>query len=777
MAYDTETTGLRPWASTARIVSMMFRWADPETGNSRSLGFPWDAELSPVMREAMPRLRDKIWSVLCNSTLIGHNITFDVLYTYATFFKGFLADWSDPQWNLERDASLTEFTDAAVFDTWHMSYTVAQRRGSLGLEVITYTYVPDLAGYEEDFTILIKLHAETMDPAEEKGGHYLNCPRDKWESHLVPYVMGDVETAYRAKIRVSEQLEKTKVYKIPLASPHKPGHFRWFQPPRRDWVYSKVMSPSARVLMRMMARGMYCDRGEISKLEDRMPGEIARLRAEFTETDPRIKAWIEGNQKTAADELKKQGVTVKLEQAWELDLENKTHLRSLLFEVLGITPERLTKGGRKLWGEELVEQTNRMIDQFRSFCKPEEFSMESVEKFVAETRRSYAAIDKFSLNALAVDHENLRKMLEYRKAYKLYTTYVRPLNNFTDFTVDKKRRTKDAHLCYDSCIHASFLLTGTRGGRLSCRDPNLQQLPRDGEVKCMFVSRFGPRGCMYQADLSQIELRLMAAGCGDPTMVKAYHDNVDLHSLTASRIYNVPYEHFTKDHMKWLQQHHKEKDAKKLELDRVTAKTVNFLTGYGGGAFGLQNVLAAKAIFKDIDECTGIIEAFFDSYPALRSLLQLYKGFILQKGCAVSIFGRVRVFEEAWGGDEEAKAKALRAGCNHLIQSTASDMMLVALFVVERRMREAGLESILVSTVHDSLLIDAIREELPVVHEIVSSTLNNFRVVLPLVLGDDFDTSWMLVPFTGDCEVGLNYLDMRKIPEVDADWEKLLVSE
>jgi DNA polymerase-1 len=85
---------------------------------------------------------------------------------------------------------------------------------------------------------------------------------------------------------------------------------------------------------------------------------------------------------------------------------------------------------------------------------------------------------------------------------------------------------------------------------LSCADPNLQQLPREGDVKSMYISRLveeGRKGCLYQGDLSQIELRLLAASCGDPTMVKAYFDDVDLHSLTTSRIYKVPYEHFSKD--------------------------------------------------------------------------------------------------------------------------------------------------------------------------------------------------------------------------------------
>lgn len=280
---------------------------------------------------------------------------------------------------------------------------------------------------------------------------------------------------------------------------------------------------------------------------------------------------------------------------------------------------------------------------------------------------------------------------------------------------------------------------------------------------------------MYQGDLSQIELRLMAATSGDPTMVKAYLDKADLHSLTASRIFDTPYEHFTKHHMEWLQSKGRAAEAKALDENRTIAKTTNFLTGYGGGAFGLQNVLAGHGIFKPIEQCEDIIRAFFESYPSLRALLQLYKGFILKRGCAVSIFGRVRIFEEVWGDDEEAKAKALRAGCNHLIQSTASDMMLVALFAIEQQMRERKLESILVSTVHDSLVVDAVRNELDDIHEIVTTTLNNFDVVLPMLLGDDFDTSWMLVPFTGDMECGLNYLNMQKIPATESvDWDNLL---
>lgn len=768
LCYDTETTGLRGWAPNAAIVSIMFRWTDPATGQPRSLGFPWDYGPTPEhpdwpespIRKHIPRLKLLVWKVLTQSTLIGHNLTFDMLYTFAAFWRTKLLGWDDPCFNRRRDSWITKLADACKYDTWHMAFALQQRRGSLGLEVLAYDWVPDLAGYEEDMTILIGLHYDMMHPGAGKGGHYLNCPAEKRKTHLVPYVMGDVEVCYQAHGKIRRKLGMSNVYEFPLAHPETPGRFRYFTPPGRDWVYEKIMSPAASVLMKMMARGLYIDETRLTEMEGQMPRDIMKLREELKTVDPRIEAWCEKQKATNS--------------AWELDLENKGQLKDLLFTCLHLPVLRFTKQGRKLLGDDVPAAKDAMaaaIIAEKPELKDDEVQLNlAVEKQLQEV----AAVDKFTLNKICAEFEYLRPLQKYRKTFKLYSTYVRPLRNLFSAGLDKKQRTSDPHLCFDQCIHASFLLTGTRGGRLSCRDPNLQQLPRDGIVKSMFVSRFGERGCMYQGDLSQIELRLMAAACGDPTMVKAYFDEVDLHSLTTSRIFKVPYEHFSKDHMKELQEKGFTKEAKELDEKRSIGKTVNFLTGYGGGAFGLQNVLAMKDIYRKIEECQEIIELFFDSYPSLRRLLMEYKRFILDSHVAVSLFGRVRVFEEVRGDDEEAKAKALRAGCNHLIQSTASDMMLTALVVIEEMMRAEGLESLLVSTVHDSLVIDAVRDELPMVHGIVTDVLNNFPEVFKYKFGENYDTSWMIVPFTGDCEVGTDYLSVRKIPKKDIDWDKLL---
>ena len=755
LCYDTETTGLKPLAENAAIVFMMLRWDDPVTKEPKSLGFPWDFDTS-VLKPHLKRLTPLVLKVLAQSTLLGHNLTFDVLYTHFTVGVPSLEGMTGDALIRRKNELLCALASAAKNDTWHMRYTLRQERGSLGLEILVYDYCPDLAGYEEDMTLLIELHREKMHPAAGKGGHYANCPKDKWATHLVPYVMGDVEGCRGAYDKIVAKMEDAKTYRIPLAHPRSLSNFRLFEPPSRKFVYSDIMSPAARTLMKLMGRGMCVDMEALRELESSVPLAVITKRNELEGVSSTVTNWVKDMRHMHPDDF-------------EFDLESKDVLRQLLFEQLKMPVQRLTKGGRKLYGEDETKWEKNIKTFLRTklgrLPTPDEMRAELLEK---------AALDKFTLNKLAVDFKEVRPLQEYRKVHKLWSTYVRPLRNSFNSEIDTKPREKEQHLCSDGMIHAQFMLTGTRGGRLSCRDPNLQQLPRKGDAKKMFVSRFGARGCLYQADLSQIELRLLAAGCGDPTMVKAYFDGTDLHTLTASRIFNLPYEHFTKEHMGWLQEHNKHEEAKELSEKRSIGKTTNFLTGYGGGAFGLQTTLANNGIYLPLEECEVIIDSFFNSYPSLQRHLQLYKKFIMEKAVAVSLFGRVRVFEEVRGEDKEFISKALRAGCNHLIQATASDMMLVALIVIEALMQEAGLESMLVSTVHDSLLIDAVRSELPVLHEIVYWVLNNFHEVLPAYFGPQYDTSWMLVPFAGDCELGVNYYDMTKVEAENNDWDKLL---
>jgi DNA polymerase I-like protein with 3'-5' exonuclease and polymerase domains len=740
VAFDTETTGLKAFAESAAIVYVMLRWKDGD--EPKSIGFPWDYPESPL-KPHISRITPFLNKALESSVLVGHNLTFDALFAAANF----------------EGSNLDRLGDACRYDTWHEAFVLRQAKGSLGLDMMAYQHVPELGGYDEDFSILIELERELLHP--EQGGHYARCPDEYKETHLKPYVMGDVEVTYKTHEKLREKYDECKTYKIPLAHPTKRGKFRWYPTISRKQVYDKIVSPASGTLIKMMGRGLKVDLKELSFQEEMFPQLIFETRKKLREITPEVLEWCEYMESQTP--------------GWFLDLESKDHLRTILYEKMRMPIKAITSAGQTR-----IKEGKFYVDRVEDVVGPIEKAEKAIRK-VSRTEKDFEAnwkdflkviaIDKFSLNGLSAENPKVRPLLEYRSIFKQYASYIRTIRNITTKGIDKKARTKDQHLARDGMVHTQFLITGTRSGRLSSRDPNLQQLPARGQVKRIYTSRFGDQGCLYQGDLSQIELRLIAAACGDEAMVDAYVKGIDLHSLTMSRIFKMPYDHCIKDHVSALQKAGKDKEAKECELKRKISKTINFLTGYGGGAQGLQGTLAQDGIYQTLEECEAFLEAFFDSYPALREYLSYYKGFIESNGVAVSMLGRVRIFEEAGSQDNGLKSKALRAGCNHLIQATASDMMLCCICAIETLMRDAGLKSILISTVHDSLLVDCIREELPMVHEIVMSVFTNIPDVLETWLGQDVDLSWTRVlPFDGDSEVGKNYLDMIKLSHGENDW-------
>ena len=657
--FDTETTGLKPFGQNQTIVFMMFRWED-DKGKPRSIGFPWDYDgsaLRPHINDVSPVVLEALYA----SRLVGHNLTFDVLFTYANV----------PGCDLER------LTNAAVYDTWHIAYVSRQQTGSLGLDLIAYDWCKDMAGYEEAMTMLIELHRDRLDPGAGKGGHYANCPRDKWDTHLKPYVMGDVEVCYQAYKRLNDRLDACKTYAFPLAHPTNRGRFRTFRAPSRRWVYDKVVGPAAQVLARMMGRGLYVDQDELASQEDLFPKKIIECRNKIKSVTPAVEDWCRQMEAT--------------EPGWSFDPESKDHLKTVLYDILKLPVKRLTEAGKKLYSDDTPQD---------------------LAEVPPDDLLKYAALDKFTLNMLSVDHPEVRPLQEYRKVFKLYSTYVRTMRNFYSAGIDKREREKDQHLMRDGMVHTTFKIPGTRGGRLcvsrdtrlevyfgldfetieigslidtmtsrpgsnvtifthlarkrriksvffkgveemilvktdrgnelkatrghlilgesgwihvgdirtgtrlvssfsgydtvvslayignqevwdieveedhsyvahglvhhnSSSDPNVQQIPRDGLVKRLYTSRFGEEGCILGYDLSQIELRLLAAACGDKSMVAAYHNGVDLHSLTQSNISGKPYEECTNEYVAWLQKNNRDKEGKQIKEMRKIAKCVD----------------------------------------------------------------------------------------------------------------------------------------------------------------------------------------------------------
>lgn len=213
VCYDTETEGLHPFHGQ-KIVFMMFRFV--RDGQPVAIGFPWDYAFDEKRGEAsallehLDALRPYVEAALSTSWLIGHNLVFDILFTHCNLTNLVSAYPLDERGQIREEwreamRRLNALAEASAYDTWHMAYTYRQQRGSLGLEILAYDYVPGLAGYEEEMTLLIELESERLHP--EKGGHYARCREELWDSHFKPYVMGDVEVCYRARDALQKKLD------------------------------------------------------------------------------------------------------------------------------------------------------------------------------------------------------------------------------------------------------------------------------------------------------------------------------------------------------------------------------------------------------------------------------------------------------------------------------------------------------------------------------------------------------------------------------------------
>jgi len=269
-------------------------------------------------------------------------------------------------------------------------------------------------------------------------------------------------------------------------------------------------------------------------------------------------------------------------------------------------------------------------------------------------------------------------LLEYRRLQKMTSTF---LEKFKDM------------LSIDGCIHPSFNLIGTVTGRVSCERPNLQQIPKDSEIKVIFVPQ---NDLLLEVDYSQMELRVVASLSQDPEMIKAYNENIDLHTLTSSIIFNKPIEKIT-------------------EEERKIGKTINFGIVYGITPAGLANRIKL-ATGKEISEKEAkvYIKRFFDTYRNVYFWAELQKAFARQMKYVVTPFGKKRHFSS------ETTEEEIRQAVNAPVQSTAAYITLTALLGIDREIKANGLKSFVVNTVHDSILIDVILDELPYVVNIVN---------------------------------------------------------
>ena len=315
------------------------------------------------------------------------------------------------------------------------------------------------------------------------------------------------------------------------------------------------------------------------------------------------------------------------------------------------------------------------------------------------------------LESLRYEHPAVEMVLSYRTLAKLYSTYCEGLLKV---------------IAEDGRIHSSFNQTETRTGRISSTEPNLQNIPVRTEIgrelRRFFAAREG--WVLVDADYSQIELRVLAHISGDKNMIEAFNTNADIHTITASQVFNMPVEMVT-------------------PTMRSRAKAVNFGIVYGIGAYSL-----AKDIKVTNKEASKYIKDYLAHYSGVDEYMKNVVEKAKRDGYVETMFGRRRYLPELSSGKHMMRAFGERVARNMPIQGTAADIIKIAMIKVDERMKKEGLQARLILQVHDELIVEAPENEKETVAKLLQEEMEN--------------AVKLSVPLTADAAVGRTWYDAKK---------------
>lgn len=310
------------------------------------------------------------------------------------------------------------------------------------------------------------------------------------------------------------------------------------------------------------------------------------------------------------------------------------------------------------------------------------------------------------LDKLAPDYPVVSKILEYRQLTKLKSTYADGLASY---------------IGEDGRIHGKFNQTITATGRISSTEPNLQNIPIRMELGRLIRKVFIPEeGYVFvDADYSQIELRVLAHCSGDKELIQAYREAKDIHRITASQVFHTPFDEVT-------------------DLQRRNAKAVNFGIVYGISSFGLSQDLSITR-----KEASQYIERYFETYPGIKEFLDDTVAHAKEMGYVVTLFGRRRPVPELKSSNFMQRSFGERVAMNSPIQGTAADIMKMAMIRVDKELKSRKMKSRLVLQVHDELLIEAWKEELPQVEELLRECMEQAAELdVPLIIDMHTGENW-----------------------------------
>lgn len=409
------------------------------------------------------------------------------------------------------------------------------------------------------------------------------------------------------------------------------------------------------------------------------------------------------------DKIKENGQE-KLYQEVELPLV--TVLAHLEINGFLVDDNQLKEFADKL-GEKIDALTNEIYmlagEEF-NINSPKQLGVILFEKLelkpVKKTKNGYAT-NADVLEKLRDKHPIVNFIMEYRQLAKLKSTYCDGLTAVVNPNTHR--------------IHSVFTQTVTVTGRLSSTEPNLQNIPTrtelGREIRKMFVAKDGY--VLVDADYSQIELRVLAHIANDETMINAFRNNEDIHAVTASQVLGIPLEDVTKE-------------------QRSSAKAVNFGIVYGIGEFSL-----AQDLHISVKEAKAYIESYLEKYNGVRNYMESIKEQAKKDGYVKTMLNRIRYIPELKSPNYNIRQFGERVALNTPIQGTAADIIKLAMVRVDNRLINEGLKSKLILQVHDELIVEAHKDEVDKVKQILSEEMQGaMELNVPLKVDMSTGHSW-----------------------------------
>lgn len=424
-------------------------------------------------------------------------------------------------------------------------------------------------------------------------------------------------------------------------------------------------------------------------------------------------------------------VTLQLAEIFNTELD-KTHTKKLFEEIeipLVAVLASMEKEGINLdvpflqslskeLGDDIIQLENRIYEiagEKFNLASPKQLGDILFDKLKIggakqkKTKTGQYATGEEILSYLAKDNEIVSAILDWRSLIKLQNTYVEAL----PLQVDSKTHR----------VHTDYMQTVAATGRLSSNNPNLQNIPirteRGRQIRKAFIAR-DENYTLLSADYSQIELRIIAALSGEENMIKAFLHGEDIHKSTAAKVFNVPLEAVTKE-------------------QRSHAKTVNFGIIYGVSAFGLSNQTSLSRA-----ESAALIEAYYTTYPKLKSYIQEQIDSAREKGFVQTILGRRRYLKDINSANAVVRGAAERNAVNAPIQGSAADIIKMAMINIHKRLVGENWKSKMLLQVHDELVFDVHNSELNKIQPMIKEEMEQaVALSVPLEVEIGIGKDWL----------------------------------